>query len=118
MRKFTAATLIVPSCLLAGCGAYGSNIAQGSKKDTPLEAGIGQEFQKYVPSGTAVKDVHCLRVPTPVTSGKCKILMIRGRPNPTYTYLVSTARHRFVAWNARVEATGKWIPPGSFSGGY
>jgi hypothetical protein len=75
-------------------------------------------FQKLVPSGTAVKDVRCLRVPTPVTSGKCEILMIEGKPDRTYTYLISTVRHRFLAWNASVKPRDRWIPPSSFSGGY
>jgi hypothetical protein len=118
MRRLIAATLIAPCCLLASCGTYGASIVQGRRGDTPLEAGIGQEFQKLVPAGTAVKDVRCLRVPTPVTSGKCKILMIEGKPDRAYTYLISTARHKFLAWHASVNPRDHWIPPGSFSGGY
>jgi hypothetical protein len=118
-NNFIAAGLIVPGVLLsAGCGAYGTSVVQGSKSDTALEAGIGQEFQKLVPAGTAVRDVRCFRLPTPTKSGECRILMIRSKPDRSYTYLVSTARHRFLAWTTGIKPGDTWIPPGSFSGGY
>lgn len=111
--------VLVGACCLAGCGAFGSSVVQGSKSDTPLEAGIGQQFQKLVPSGTAVQDVRCLRQPTPQLAGECKIRMIRGKPDPVYVYEVTTnGRHKFLAYSSTTNQGDAWRPPDSFSAGY
>ena len=117
-RKLQCVVLIVAGCLVAGCGAYGPSIVQGSSKDTPLEAGIGQQFQKLVPPRTAVQDVRCVRLPTTTQAGVCKIDMIRDKPDPIYTYLVTKGGHRFLAYSASNNKGGSWTPPAGFSGGY
>lgn len=118
-RRLSGLLLIVVSCLLAGCGAYGPSAVQGSNSDTPLEAGIGQQFQKLVPHGTAVKNVQCPKPPTRTLAGECKILMIDRRPDPTYTYVVTTTgKHKFLAYSSTVNQGDSWAPPSSFSAGY
>ena len=120
VRKLSAAALIIPCCALAGCGKYGASIAQGSKLDTPLDAGIGQQFQKLVPRGTAVRDVRCFPPQTPRGGGRgdCRITMIDNKPDPGYTYRVIAAGTRFVAQAVSANLSDAWIPPGFFSGGY
>lgn len=117
-RRLSGSIVIVACCVLAGCGAYGPSFVQGSKSDTPLEVGVGQEFQKLVPPGTTVKDVRCSRPPTRMLASECKIVMTKDKPDRGYTYLVSTGRHHFLAERSNVTQADTWIPPLSFSGGY
>jgi hypothetical protein len=120
IHKLIAAAVIVPCCAVAGCGTYGPHVAQGSKSDTALDAGIGQEFQKLVPRGTAVRDVRCFPSTNPGGGGRgdCRITMIANKPDPGYTYRVVARRTRFVAEAASADVTDAWIPPQFFSGGY
>ena len=117
VRKLSVAAAC---CALAGCGSYGPSVVQGSRSDTALDAGIGQQFQKLVPRGTTVHDVRCFPSTSPSGggSGDCRITMIDGRPEPGYTYRVVAHRTRFVAEAASADVTDAWIPPQVFSGGY
>ena len=113
-RKLSGLMLIVPCCLLAGCGV-GSSAVQGSSADTALEAGIGQQFQKLVPPGTAVQEVRCR---PRHHEEECDIRMMNGRPDPVYPYVVFASRHVFHAFDTTVSPGDAWTPPGTFSGAY
>jgi hypothetical protein len=118
VRKLSVAALVVPCCALAGCG--GAAVVQGSKADTPLDAGIGQQFQKLVPRGTVVRDVRCFPPQTPRGGGQgdCRITMVHNNPAPGYTYRVVARRTRFLAQAVSANQSDTWTPPGVFSGAY
>jgi hypothetical protein len=118
-RKLSGLTVIALCGVSAGCGTYGSSFVQGRGPDTPLEKGVGQRFQQLVPRGTTVQNVRCSASKQRAGADRCTIIMVRGKPARSYSYVVFAAHTSFHAYNSSgSNPVTTWAPPVIFIGGY